>query len=139
MVWGNIRCHVPYPNWTLRAPSGRFVGLHTELSTTVFHIAVLHYSNFLPRALPSLSKQSKSHPQKCRSLPVTLTPTLHRKLLLLPWAAALRLSWHVSQGGKPPASGHRTASLGFFGFISYNSSSSSSEVQWPERFHVHPM
>lgn len=97
MAWGNIRYHIPCPSWPLRPPSGSCVGLHTELSTTVFQIAALHYSNFLPCALPSLSKHSKSHSQKCRSLPVTLTPTLHG-WLLLPEAAAQAELAHLGVG-----------------------------------------
>lgn len=72
--------------------SGCFAGLHTELSTTVFHIAALRYGNFLPCALSSLSKHSKSHSQKCRSLPVTLILTLHRWLLLPEAAAQAKLA-----------------------------------------------
>lgn len=106
-----------------------------KLSTTVFCIAVPHYSNFIPHRLPSLSKQRKIHPQKHRPSPATLN-TDHE--LCLPQTAALRLSWHISQGRKPPASGHGTASVRCFRFISYNSSSSSNEVQQPGRFHMHP-
>lgn len=35
-------------------PISRFAALHTELSTTTFHTAGVHCSNFLPCALPSL-------------------------------------------------------------------------------------
>lgn len=51
---GQHQCHVPDSSWALCPPSGHFAALHTELSTTAFHAAAVHYSNFLLRALPFL-------------------------------------------------------------------------------------